>query len=639
MGLFLGRGAVGSQLAMIDGNPVEKRRGAGLGTHDIRSVLIAFAATMLACMVSLALKTLDDEIPPIWLGDAVLLAGMMVARPRRRYGLFVGGTLGEFAARLLLDPEVRVALFWSCTDFVGLAIAARFAPPVATVAELIRPKPLVRFLLGVVVTSTFASGLVAAALQGTPLGAWPQLASSSWIAPHALGYAIFTPSAAPFWTGEVTRLWRTQGRRKNGALLLLVWVATTAVFAQTQFHVLYWVLPPIALLAFQAEIVVVLPGLLVCFGIGMWFTMRGFGPFWIESFANMQGRIFALQLYYVAALAIALPISASQAQRDRLIARLRDGERRYRLLADNATDIVMSMGLDGRLTYVSPRVGVVLGYAPRELIGVDYPELALPEDRAALATAIATLTRGTVEAAEDSRFRRPDGRVLWMKTSLRLIVDPFTGKPEALTATVRDITEGRVAAQRLADERRELQALVYRDALTGLHNRRHFDHELERRWRKESRAVVTRNLAILMIDIDDYKAYNDHFGHQRGDECLRTVAQAIASVATRAGDVVARYGGEEFALIVQDVDQVAALAIAERIRLSVESLRLAHPASRNGIVTISGGVAIQRPCAGSDGNALVGAADRALYSAKRRGRNRTCAAEVELEDVANRTCQ
>jgi diguanylate cyclase (GGDEF)-like protein/PAS domain S-box-containing protein len=261
----------------------------------------------------------------------------------------------------------------------------------------------------------------------------------------------------------------------------------------------------------------------------------------------------------------------------------------------------------------------VLGYAPEDLIGVYYSELVLPDDRDAMVTAIGSLTVAEAEVSRDSRLRRPDGQDRWIKTYLRLVVDPFSGKPEMLTATVRDITERKTAEQRVADERRELQGLAFRDGLTGLFNRRHFDRELERVWRQHAQADSQSPVAAIMIDIDAFKNYNDHYGHQSGDECLRRVAQAIASAATRPTDVAARYGGEEFALILADTDQHGALIVAERIRTSP-----------SGIVTISVGVAAQRPGHDGDGRALVAAADRALYGAKQRGRNRTCMVDTDV---------
>ena len=237
---------------------------------------------------------------------------------------------------------------------------------------------------------------------------------------------------------------------------------------------------------------------------------------------------------------------------------------------------------------------------------------------------------GASEASEVSRFRRVDGQIIWMETYFRLVIDPLTGMPEAITATAHDITARKVAEQRLDDERAELRGLAFRDGLTGLFNRRYFDRALARQWRE----AATRErgfVAVVMADVDFYKSYNDHYGHQAGDECLRVIARAIASSTKRPTDIVARYGGEEFGLILKDTDQQGALVVAERIRWDVENLRIPHEASVTGIVTLSLGVAAQRPADGDEGGALVDAADRALYTAKRRGRNQTCGANFGAE--------
>jgi diguanylate cyclase (GGDEF)-like protein len=221
-----------------------------------------------------------------------------------------------------------------------------------------------------------------------------------------------------------------------------------------------------------------------------------------------------------------------------------------------------------------------------------------------------------------------------METYLRPVIDPFSGEPEALTATAHDITERKVAEQRLAEERSELQGLAFRDGLTGLFNRRHFDRELGLQWQQQVRTESERSLAVIMVDVDAYKSYNDHYGHQGGDDCLRTIAQAIANLARRPADVMARYGGEEFALILKETGQQDALLVAERIRQGIEALQLPHAASGAGIVTISAGVAARRPCEGGTASELVAAADRALYAAKKGGRNRTCVADThDVGDV------
>ena len=592
---------------------------------NIWSLLLAVAVTLLTCMASGALQTMAGEIAPLWLTNAVLLAQLMVAPSRQRYWVLAGGVLGNIAANLL-GESLAVSLSYTAADILEVVIAFAFAPHVSTVTELVRPRPLIRFLVGGVSLAPIASGLVATTLLRGQLTGHMLPNLCNWFVSDALSLAIFTPAAVVFWTGEVRQLLRADRRRKTSFLLLLVCIVTTGVFGQSQFPLRYWALPPIVLLAFQADLAGVLVGLLLCLAIAVSFTMRGSGPLWIFHYQSMEGRIFSLQLFLLAALGIALPISAIQAQRNRLIALLREGERRYRILAENATDVVMSMSLDGRLTYVSPRAQSVMNCAPDDLIGVYYPDLVLPDDRDALAAAIENLATDVAEASEVSRFHRADGQILWMETHLRPVVDPFSGKPEALTATAHDITARKVTEQRLADERRELHGLAFQDGLTGLFNRRHFDRELEFQWRQEVRADSGSFVAVVMVDVDAYKRYNDHYGHQAGDDCLRIIAQAIASSARRPTDVVARYGGEEFALILKDTNQEGALVVAERIRQAVESLRIPHPASSAGIVTVSLGVAAHKPNGGDDGRSLVAAADRGLYAAKRRGRNQACMA-------------
>lgn len=171
-----------------------------------------------------------------------------------------------------------------------------------------------------------------------------------------------------------------------------------------------------------------------------------------------------------------------------------------------------------------------------------------------------------------------------------------------------------------------LQMLSRTDGLTGVANRRHFDTTLAEEWRRASRAGSS--LALLLIDIDHFKRYNDTYGHQDGDHCLQMVAAALARCAARAGDLAARYGGEEFALILPNTDRVGACSVAERLRDEIAALAIPHAASSVGpMVSISVGVAAGLPSAFGAPEALIAAADRGLYAAKEQGRDRVIAAE------------
>lgn len=166
-----------------------------------------------------------------------------------------------------------------------------------------------------------------------------------------------------------------------------------------------------------------------------------------------------------------------------------------------------------------------------------------------------------------------------------------------------------------------LSRLSFADALTGLANRRRLDETLDSEWRRASRMKTP--LAVVIADIDAFKAYNDTLGHPQGDKCLAAVADVIRQAASRAGDFAARYGGEEFIVLIPGADQAAAADFAERLRSACEAQSIPHPASPVGsVVTISLGVAAAVPTDNSSAAALVAEADAALYRAKQEGRNR-----------------
>ena len=165
----------------------------------------------------------------------------------------------------------------------------------------------------------------------------------------------------------------------------------------------------------------------------------------------------------------------------------------------------------------------------------------------------------------------------------------------------------------------QLREQAIRDPLTGLYNRRYLDNTLERELahcQREGKA-----LSLIMIDVDHFKKYNDCYGHQAGDNCLRNVADALQACAKRASDLVARYGGEEFTLVLADTNCADAQRVAESVRLSIEALAMPHQQSDSGRVTVSVGVAVMTEHSYREVENLLRAADLALYRAKQSGRN------------------
>lgn len=170
-------------------------------------------------------------------------------------------------------------------------------------------------------------------------------------------------------------------------------------------------------------------------------------------------------------------------------------------------------------------------------------------------------------------------------------------------------------------EERLLIETASRDGLTGIHNRRRFDEHVDRIWPQAIRDKAP--LALLLVDIDHFKSYNDYYGHQAGDECLRRVALSLSRSARRPLDLTARYGGEEFAIVLYDVGREHVEDAAKRIRESIEALDIRHEASpaAHRRLTVSIGAACITPGAGRTHYGFIQLADEALYAAKERGRN------------------
>lgn len=217
------------------------------------------------------------------------------------------------------------------------------------------------------------------------------------------------------------------------------------------------------------------------------------------------------------------------------------------------------------------------------------------------------LARG-IEAGGDDYLMKPVGRVV------------LQAKVRAMYRLVQMQRALVKLTGQLNDANKELQRLSTTDGLTGIANRRLFDESLDREWRRCSR--LKKPLSIVLFDVDHFKKYNDKYGHQEGDECLKLVAKEVARTAPRPGDLAARYGGEEFVLILAETDQEGACWVADLVRQNLSALNIPHGESGHKHVTISCGVTSVVPSDELSVGKLVKSADIALYIAKEHGRNR-----------------
>ncbi len=177
-----------------------------------------------------------------------------------------------------------------------------------------------------------------------------------------------------------------------------------------------------------------------------------------------------------------------------------------------------------------------------------------------------------------------------------------------------------------------LRGMAYKDGLTGVYNRRHFDERFAAEW-----ARVARNgtmLSVILLDVDFFKRYNDHYGHQAGDECLRCVAATLKAGLKRPGDLIARYGGEEFVCLLPETPLNGALHLADALRTQVAAQQIAHAESSVApVVTVSLGVSCARGDGAVSAGVLLLAADAQLYQAKSNGRNGVCGIDVQVAEV------
>jgi len=205
----------------------------------------------------------------------------------------------------------------------------------------------------------------------------------------------------------------------------------------------------------------------------------------------------------------------------------------------------------------------------------------------------------------------------------------FRGRNAALDQKVRELLEVR---QRLEEANQRLEALSSLDGLTGIPNRRRFDEFIDLEWRRATREA--ESLSLIMIDIDFFKAFNDHYGHPDGDQCLKQVAKTLDASLKRPTDMVARYGGDEFVAVLPGTGKQGAVFMAEDMRKRVEALVIPHDGSPVADrVTVSLGAATIIPPGDFSPVVLMEVADRALYEVKKNGRNRTKSMELRHGDL------
>lgn len=270
--------------------------------------------------------------------------------------------------------------------------------------------------------------------------------------------------------------------------------------------------------------------------------------------------------------------------------------------------------------YIGPQIEALLGWTPESWKSAqDWAERMHPDDRQWVVDYCVSQSKAGIDHEADYRALNKDGTYVWIRDVVHVIRSE-DGAVEALVGFMFDISERKRTEEKLMALQRELEDLSFKDGLTGIANRRRFDALVDQEWAAARR--TQRPLSLVMIDIDYFKQYNDRYGHIRGDDCLKRVAQKLNAGATRPRDFLARYGGEEFVLVLPETDVKGAEHIAARCRQAVLEEGIPHEASAVAPnVTVSIGVGTIVPSPDAQPVQFIEAVDKCLYRAKQGGRN------------------
>ena len=486
--------------------------------------------------------------------------------------------------------------------------------------DLASPAVMLQFVLFAVLLAPAVAALIGSAWYHVAYGSPFWIVAAKWFSPHALGMAVMTPLTLAIWNPKLKSLFGREHVLQTIGMTLLVIVVSLFVFEQTHYRLVFLLFPLLMFVVFEMGI---LGAVLATFEISLiaaLFTLHGHGPFWMDKGATMEGSVLLLQSAILVLMVSVVPFAATWERQHDLRKRLREGMTRYRLLADHSRDIVVLSSLEGHRLYVSPAVQDVLGWTQQEWSNKDSVDFMHRDDVAAFQTILKEMLHGEDQRIFRYRTRHKQGHYVWVEASLRSMPDEITGRPNAYVANIRDISQRVEVEQQLEAAYLQVQEQAQRDSLTGLSNRRRFDTALETEWRRGRRTGDV--IAMLMVDIDHFKQINDTYGHRAGDYCLQSLAALLQQTARRPSDLIARYGGEEFAVLLPDVDFETALVMAEGLCLKVRQHSIDAGIGRHLLLTVSVGVAAMVPDKHVRADALVEAADQALYAAKELGRDR-----------------
>jgi diguanylate cyclase (GGDEF)-like protein/PAS domain S-box-containing protein len=581
-----------------------------------------------AVWFSLALANQTQHLFSIWVANAIVFMWLLPVAPRRLPWHILCAGVGYASASWYWHTPLPIALIATAGSMAKISLLLAFTRRYYDVpARRFRISAL-RFTL-LTIAAVDLVCLAVSPLLFHYINTEPIVTMLNWSFGDVLGILLVT-ALVGFWRRRAFVLPFERSQLDGTIVCIAVTIiASWVVFGQSAYSIRFLIVCVLIYVAFKRGLAVSILCLTLHAVIASAYTLRGTGPMALLPHITPLAHLVSLQVYLILLLATIYPVGVVLYAQQKL-------QSLYSLLADNSGDVITRANLAGVRHYCSPSVTRVLGWTPAEMVNVTAANLYHPDDAPHFKELFQRMRAGeTTTGSVTYRALTKSGHYMWMEAHIRVLVDPVTGDPTGFIANSRDISERVAAEAKLQAAHKALMRLASTDPLTGLANRRTFDESLEREWRRAQRERTP--LALIMMDVDYFKRYNDTLGHPAGDEVMRRIALCLTQVIQRPSDMVARYGGEEFVALLPFTEAPGAEQLAQRIMEAMNAMALPHPASPgHSHVTLSIGVASIFPSLGYSPTSVVTAADRALYLAKNNGRNRIEIAQPQRDPAPQR---
>ena len=582
-----------------------------------RSTLIAGGvgvAYFVLALAAISFTRLSDNVALLWLANAPLLAALCTRPAREHRQLLLVTAVASGLATTVISPFSPLAPIFILTN-IGEVVLGWYLLRYLGQARgiFLRLRSIPAFVLSAGFIAPAASGSIAGITLWLAHGTEPAFTWTNWMIGHGLGILIGTPVALLVLGGRA--YWEGLAHRVDVIRLILVMTGTIAVvaatFAQSRLPLLFLPILPAIIATAMFRFAGAALSVFAITAIGAVFTMAGYGP--VELVIGSQAlHLQFFQFYLGIVFLIVLPFATLMAENRRLADAVAASEARYRMIADHASDAMLTLDPWGTIRFASPSVRELTGFEPLALIGRNALSLVAQEDRDHVRT-VHQAAIATPDSAHRVEYRglTATGTTRWFETTARAVAKE-DGRVASIVSVVRDLSQYKA---READLERQATT----DPMTGVLNRRAFERRLSENASREFGHVGT----LAVLDLDHFKGVNDRLGHAAGDAALLSFADLMRA-NLRSEDAIARLGGEEFAILFPTLSAPAALATCERLRRALERTDIAA-AEGNFRVTVSIGLAPMQT--GIPADELMRRADAALYRAKSAGRNRTVLAD------------